>query len=65
MPLGQIRENVEKWAKARAERSQDGILLEDGVEYVLEEVDMIGEVESAEILSRNTGGVRTGDANYR
>lgn len=57
VPLGQIRENVEKWAKARAERSQDGILLEDGVEYVLEEVDMIGEVESAEILSRNTGGV--------
>ncbi len=57
VPLEQIQANVEKWAKTRAERSEDGILLEDGVEYVLEEVDTIGVVESAEILSRNTGGV--------
>lgn len=57
VPLEQIRENVERWAKERARRSEDGILLEDGVEYVPEEVDTIGVVESAEILLRNTGGV--------
>lgn len=55
--LAQIQKNVEKWAKARSERSQDGILLEDGAEYVLEDVDTIGVVESAEIITRNTGGV--------
>lgn len=54
--LEQIKENIEKWAKVRMERSQDGILLQDGVEYVLEEVDTIGEVQSAQIMTRNTGG---------
>lgn len=57
IPLEQIQKNVEKWAKIRAERSQDGILLEDGTEYVLEDVDTIGAVESAQIITRNTGGV--------
>lgn len=57
IPLEQIQKNVEKWAKIRAERSQDGILLEDGTEYVLEDVDTIGAVESAQIIARNTGGV--------
>lgn len=57
IPLEQIQKNVEKWAKVRAERSQDGILLEDGTEYVLEDVDTIGAVESAGIIRRNTGGV--------
>ena len=55
--LEQIQKNVETWAKARAERSQDGILLEDGVEYVQEEVDTIGAIQSARIIRRNHGGV--------
>lgn len=57
VPLEQIQKNVETWAKARAERSQDGILLEDGVEYVQEEVDTIGAIQSARIIRRNHGGV--------
>lgn len=57
VPLTQIEENVATWAKARAQRSEDGILLEDGTEYVWEEVDTIGSIEEAKIIGRNTGGV--------
>lgn len=57
VPLEQIQKNVKTWAKPRAERSQDGILLEDGVEYVKEEVDTIGAIQSASIIRRNNGGV--------
>lgn len=57
VPLAQIEENVKTWAKVRAQRSEDGILLEDKTEYVWEEVDTIGSIEEAEIIRRNTGGV--------
>lgn len=57
VPLEQIEKNVETWARQRAQRSADGILLEDGTEYVWEEVDTIGAIEDAEIIQRNTGGV--------
>ena len=40
--LEQIRQNVENWAKARVQHSQDGILIKDGEDYVLREVDGIG-----------------------
>ena len=54
--LEQIRQNVENWAKARVQHSQDGILIKDGEDYVLREVDGIGEIQNAEIITRNTGG---------
>lgn len=56
VPLSQIEKNVNKWAKARAERSEDGILLKDGDDYVWPETCAIGEILSAEIIERNTGG---------
>lgn len=57
VPLTQIKANVEQWAKARAERSADGIMLKDGDDYVWSAADSIGKIEEAEIVERNTGGV--------
>lgn len=54
--LEQIGRNVEDWAKARMERSEDGVLLKRGEDYVREETDGIGTIQKAEILTRNTGG---------
>ena len=56
VPLDQIRQNVETWAKARMQHSVDGILVRSGEDYVLQETDGIGEILSAEIIARNTGG---------
>lgn len=56
VPLEQIRQNVETWAKSRAERSKDGVLLQDNDSYILETVESIGNISSAEIITRNTGG---------
>lgn len=54
--LEQIGKNVEKWAKARAEHSVDGIMEKKGEDYVWSDGAGIGAVASAEILERNTGG---------
>lgn len=54
--LEQIRQNISSWAKIRAQRSEDGILLREGDDYIHEETDDIGNIESAEIVTRNTGG---------
>lgn len=56
VPLSQIQKNVEKWMKLRAGHSEDGILLKDGEHYVWPDVDTIGEIQSADIMERNTGG---------
>lgn len=56
VPLSQIENNVNKWAKARAEKSEDGILLKDGEDYAWTDVNTIGKIQSAEIIKRNTGG---------
>lgn len=56
VPLKQIEKNIEQWAKARAERSEDGVLLKKGDDYVWPETCAIGELQSAEIIERNTGG---------
>lgn len=56
VPLSQIQKNVEKWMKLRAEHSEDGILLKDGEHYVWPDADTIGEIQSADIIERNTGG---------
>ncbi|MBS6396529.1 MAG: SpoIID/LytB domain-containing protein [Clostridiales bacterium] len=53
--LEQIRKNVEKWADIRAEKSEDGILMQDGEDYIKELQD-IGEVKGAQIINRNAGG---------
>lgn len=57
VPLSQITQNVSAWAKARMERSKDGILVQDGEDYVRKETDGIGTIRSAQIITRNTGGV--------
>lgn len=54
--LDQIRQNVATWAKTRAQRSEEGILLKEGDSFVHQEVDSIGEIQKAEIQLRNTGG---------
>lgn len=56
VPLEQITENVKTWAKARAARSADGILLQKEEDYVFPGEAAIGAVESVEIIERNTGG---------
>lgn len=56
VPLSQIEKNVQKWAKTRAEKSEDGILLKKGNDYVQPDVSSIGAIESAKIIERNTGG---------
>lgn len=56
LSLKQIGKNISTWMKARAERTEDGILLQDGENYVWPDVDDIGTVQSAEIIERNTGG---------
>ena len=56
LSLKQIGKNISTWMKARAERTEDGILLQDGENYVWPDVDDIGAVQSAEIIERNTGG---------
>lgn len=56
VPLSQIKENVEKWIRTRAEHSADGILLKDKEDYTWPDVDTIGEIQSAKITERNTGG---------
>ena len=54
--LEQIEQNVNAWAKERARRSENGILLKDGDAYIHQEVDSIGTIEDAVIQKRNTGG---------
>lgn len=56
VPLSQIQNNVEKWTKARAERSADGIMQKQGEDYVWSDAGSIGKVEKVEIIERNTGG---------
>lgn len=56
VPLNQIQKNVEKWAKARAEHSADGVLLKSGDDYVWPDVSSIGKITKAQIIERNTGG---------
>lgn len=56
VPLSQIKKNVEKWMRTRAEHSEDGILLKDGDDYIWPDADTIGEIQDAEIIERNTGG---------
>ncbi|MCC8163353.1 MAG: SpoIID/LytB domain-containing protein [Lachnospiraceae bacterium] len=54
--LEQIQENVEKWIQVRSAKSEQGILLKDGDNYVSTKRESIGEIRSAEIIRRNTGG---------
>lgn len=56
VPLSQIRENVERWTRSRAAHTKDGILLKQGDDYIWPDVDTLGEIESAQITKRNTGG---------
>lgn len=56
IPLSQIEKNVEDWIKIRAEKSEDGILIQNGEEWEKPQTDTIGEIQSAEIIRRNTGG---------
>ncbi len=56
VPLSQIRENVERWIKVRAAKTKDGILMEDGGDYVWPDVDTIGEIKGVEVIERCTGG---------
>jgi len=58
--LEQIQKNVESFAKIRALRTGDGILLKKGDDYIWGVVDTIGEIQKAEIIERNTGGVVSG-----
>lgn len=55
--LDQIEKNVETWAKVRSDKSEDGILRNDGDAYVRDGAGSIGAIRSAEIIERNTGGV--------
>lgn len=55
--LKQIEKNIAAWANARASRSADGILYQNGDDYVWKEKNEIGEVKKAEIITRNDGGV--------
>ncbi|MCD8364064.1 MAG: SpoIID/LytB domain-containing protein [Lachnospiraceae bacterium] len=52
----QIQENVKKWIRVRSAKSEQGILLKDGDNYVSTKRESIGEIRSAEIIRRNTGG---------
>lgn len=56
IPLSQIEKNIEDWIKIRAEKSEDGILIQNGEEWEKPQTDTIGEIQSAEIIRRNTGG---------
>lgn len=56
VPLAQIQQNVETWIKIRAEHSKDGILFQEGEEYIRQETDHIGVVQEAGVITRNTGG---------
>ncbi|MDO4261059.1 MAG: SpoIID/LytB domain-containing protein [Eubacteriales bacterium] len=56
VPLGQIKANVEKWARQRAQRTEQGILLQEGDGCRRMEEDSIGEITEARITERNTGG---------
>lgn len=56
VPLSQIQKNIERWANERAARTEDGILLRDGDDYIWPDETDIGEVESARVIERNTGG---------
>ncbi|MCC8140578.1 MAG: SpoIID/LytB domain-containing protein [Lachnospiraceae bacterium] len=54
--LEQIQENVEKWIRLRSAKSEQGILLKDGDDYIPTTRESIGRIRSAEITGRNTGG---------
>ena len=54
--LEQIEENVKRWAKERAKRSQDGIMEEEDGAYRWSDADSVGKIVEARIISRNTGG---------
>ncbi|MCD8248900.1 MAG: SpoIID/LytB domain-containing protein [Lachnospiraceae bacterium] len=54
--LEQIQKNVEKWIRIRSLKSEKGILLKDGDDYVPTARESIGEIRRAEISGRNTGG---------
>ena len=54
--LTRIRSNVERWAKERAARTADGILLKDGENYVWPDTTDIGEIREVQMIERNTGG---------
>ncbi len=54
--LEQIQENVEKWIRLRSAKSEQGILLQNGDDYVPTTRESIGRIRSAEITGRNTGG---------
>lgn len=56
VPLSQIQKNIERWAGERAARTEDGILLRDGEDYIWPDGADIGAVESAHVIERNTGG---------
>ncbi|MCD8197990.1 MAG: SpoIID/LytB domain-containing protein [Lachnospiraceae bacterium] len=58
--LEQIQKNVEKWIQIRSAKSEQGILLEDGDDYVPTTRESIGAIKRAEIIGRNTGGVALG-----
>lgn len=54
--LTRIQSNVERWAKERAARSADGILLKDGDDYVWPDTADIGAITEVQMIERNTGG---------
>lgn len=56
VPLSQIGKNVGNWAKTRAERSEDGILLKNGDGFLWSDTGDIGVIQEARIITRNTGG---------
>lgn len=57
VPLTQIEKNVEAWANARAGRSADGVLFQEGENYIWKEKNEIGKIKNVKILTRNDGGV--------
>ncbi|HBN57207.1 MAG TPA: hypothetical protein DD414_10565 [Lachnospiraceae bacterium] len=57
VPLTQIEQNMEKWVKERAGRTQDGIMSREGDTYAWTDIYTAGTVKEVAIVGRGAGGV--------
>lgn len=57
VPLTQIEQNMEKWVKERAGRTQDGIMSQEGDTYAWTDTYTAGTVKEVAIVGRGAGGV--------
>ena len=57
VPLTQIEQNMEKWVKERAGRTQDGMMSREGEDYTWTDTYTAGAIKEVVIARRGAGGV--------